>query len=252
MDKTLLLLTKWFDQEQIQLKQVSCQVIGLIVECFETRAKKWIPGWIPKITECLKLCIEEWKATIEGCELDQDLQNWEVGYFALKTLTKLIRHFPDQLIIGEEGDRVFNLISELLTHPHQWIRLFASRLLGALFSHIDAQTRQLTGSIVTGLVIDSPHTIVATEKDLRKLSKKFSEQLDSDLLNQELARQNVKNLYFLSKTMVPFMANEAVVVDGEEDSAAGNSLLWLCKRLAFLARADAAKRRGTLLVFFIN
>lgn len=251
MQKPLLLVEKWFKQDNTELQQVSSQVVGLIVDAYGERSKVWIPGWMAYLTNALKKCLGEWRDRQEDMDdMEEDLHLWELGYFALKTFVKISKLFSIIAIV--EYPEIWTIISDLLLHPHQWIRLVASQLLGVLFSHIDATSRCLVGKITLDVPQTIPYPLLAEERDLRKLAKRMSNQLDSEFVDPELAKQLVKNLYYIGKSMIPFV-DQVVPEDPEDQEDAGatnshSSLSWLSKKLCFLARTDGAKKRGLVLV----
>jgi hypothetical protein len=142
--------------------------------------------------------------------------------------------------------------------------------MSSLFLHIDPSTRLLTGSITRDAsskdILKNPYSILSREADLKILAKKFTNQLDSDHVTLDMAKLVIKNLLFLSKCMIPFLSTSSSnlqVVQEEEPSddeggetedvqkSSKKSLLWLTKRMCFLARADGSKNRGNILVWFI-
>jgi hypothetical protein len=75
------------------LKQIFCQVSGLVVDCFEDRAQKWVPTFIPHLSKCLMECLKEWRTQQESNDIEEELIQWELGYFALKTIAKITLFF---------------------------------------------------------------------------------------------------------------------------------------------------------------
>jgi hypothetical protein len=150
----------------------------------------------------------------------------------------------------------------LLLYPHPWVRLVSLQLLNSLFSHIDAPTRCLVGKIVdssTPLLNSTPYPILSTERDLCKLSKRMINQLDSENVDAEYAKIIVKGLFYISKCLCPFSKTvvEEVLVDddvsvADDNESTRNSLLWVTKRLCYLARIDATKKRGIVLVSILK
>ncbi|KAI8909755.1 armadillo-type protein [Gorgonomyces haynaldii] len=227
-EKQLNLVKKWAESDKQDLKKIGVQVFGLFVETFEQNAFRFVDGWLDPIVSCLEASLDELN---QESELDQ-LEEWELGYLTGVCLTKIIQHCPNALDL-DKMTRVWELVVELLLHPQQWVRRVTSQLLGLLFSKVQPETRCLSKST-------EPHVLLSSEDDITKICKKLTDQLDSDILSPELATQNVKNLFFLSKTLVPFVNQES-----ERDPG----LIWLTKRLVFLARADASKKRGRESVF---
>ncbi|KAJ3260764.1 U3 snoRNP protein [Boothiomyces macroporosus] len=249
MEKHIELVSKWFGQGQSEMQLISCQLIGILVEAFGEQSKLWLLKWFEHLNDALQICLDDWNENLEAIsELDQELDKWEIGYMALKSISKILKVYPTVLFC-ENGD-LWEKIVALMLHPHQWIRLICSQLLGSLFAHISPETRVVTKSSNQ----QQPHVVLDEEVKLKHLARKFCDQLDSDYVTSQLAKQIVKNLFFIAKTMIPFMDSNEQESEDEEDEHDESQetrkicgLLWLTKRLYYLARADAAKKRGIIL-----
>ena len=247
MEKIVLIIDKWLAQEDnIEMQKLGIQIIGIVVDTFKNDSIPWATKWLSNILSGLKLCLDEWNS---ASDVDQELLQWELGYFSLKTLSKYIRHVPD--LIFQQSD-VIKILDELLLHPHQWIRLVCCKIFGSIFSYVplDSESEEVGNSSLE-LVM----TLVDSEQTLCHLARKFCLQLDSNLLTQDLAVQIVKNLLFLTKRFgVLFNNNVENTVINEDENALqikfepGNGVLWLVRKLVHLAKTDRQKSRGTLLV----
>jgi U3 small nucleolar RNA-associated protein 20 len=251
MDTPIKLLEKWLETDKPELRKIAIQIFGLIVDAFGSKAMKWAPFWMENINVALKDVAVEWKENQQEGE-DASLELWEVGYYSLSTICKLLKSSP---VLHSNPFIEWSLISDLLLHPHQWVRRISCQLMGSLFSHIDTKTCKFVGSAFTGLVQTHPVEMLGSENHLKRLARRFCDQLDSDIITAELSKQVVKNLFFLSKSLVAYIkdtqAEDAEEEEPTEEAEPGTGLLWLTKRLSFLARAEGAKRnRGTVLVFF--
>ncbi|KAI9002646.1 armadillo-type protein [Gaertneriomyces semiglobifer] len=270
MEKIITLVNTWFSQEsQPHLQRTAAQVAGLILEATGDRQVKWVP----LLLQHLQSVLEAVTRVIDQDSSDEEETNWEIAYYGLNTFSKLIAQFPSSF----QCEPVWLQVRELMTHPHQWVRLAAARLIGVAFASVNAATREFTGRQESGSVF----VLLADDASLKALGDAFYTQLDSDILSVDLAKQVVKNLFFLGKCLfeqgrsTPVameMDEEAVaedVLDDEDDvedvEDGGNgasenanpstmqigetkryTLLRLSHRLAYLARSDAAKKRGTL------
>jgi U3 small nucleolar RNA-associated protein 20 len=253
IETPLTLIEKWYTQDSPELCRLSIQLFGLFVDAFASKSIKWAPVWILNINAVLTTVFSEWKEMEEDVET---LSLWESGYVSLVTYSKLLNNCP---ILHADDHVNWTLISDMLLHPHQWIRTVAGQLIGSLFSHTDGKSRRLAGKIFEHSSAKEVN-ILSTENDCKRLARRFCDQLDSDLLTAELGRQIVKNLFFLSNSLMSFMNHKGTKetpATALEDLAIevmepGTGLLWLTKRLSFLARAESGKRqRGILLVLII-
>ncbi|KAG0325092.1 U3 snoRNP protein [Podila humilis] len=273
LDNSYILLSKWFDQsEQRSLQRAASQVYGLAIEAFGPAFKKQIPALLPRLKLALESSLEIMQEAQEHAaevdkfdEQDQDAMDldaeWEVGYYALNTFTKLVKQFPN-VINSDEVTTLWPLIREHMLHPHAWVRLSATRLFGVFFAGIDPATR----SPATGPASD----LVLSPEMLKSVANKLCEQLKSEFLSKDLGGQIVKNLFFIAKAfyalpdeLEPARENgneqaedqdnenedDEEDEEGEEDEEdtpkkaedgekppVKRSLFWLIKRLSFLSR----------------
>ncbi|KAF9975229.1 U3 snoRNP protein [Actinomortierella ambigua] len=284
LDNAYLLLGKWFDQkEQRNLQRAAAQVFGLAIDAFGAAFKKQIGALVPRLRLALESSIEIMEEARhlaaqqdpfedegqDAMDLDTD---WEVGYYALNTFTKLVKQFPT-VINSNEVAVLWPLISEHMLHPHAWVRLSATRLFGVFFSGINPVTRQAQNAPQTAALL--------TPEMLKGVALKLCEQLKSEFLTTDLGGQIVKNLFFIAKCYYALPmdyqfkdeAEEGDEVEEEEEeeeqeeedeegsdddeqegksagvngSAAdkkmpvNRTLFWLVKKLSFLSRGSAMK-----------
>ncbi|KAG0093776.1 U3 snoRNP protein [Podila epicladia] len=278
LDNSYLLLGKWFDQtEQRSLQRAASQVYGLAIEAFGPAFKKQIPALLPRLKFALESSLQIMQEAQEhAAEADkfedqgQDAMDldaeWEVGYYALNTFTKLVKQFPN-VINSDEVTTLWPLIREHMLHPHAWVRLSATRLFGVFFAGIDPVTR----SPATGPASD----LVLSPEMLKTVAQKLCEQLKSEFLSKDLGGQIVKNLFFIAKSFYALPDELEPAREGEEQEAeeqdnedddeeddedeeeeedggtkkkaeeklpVKRSLFWLLKRLSFLSRGAAMRR----------
>ncbi|KAH8554731.1 armadillo-type protein [Umbelopsis sp. PMI_123] len=285
------LLEKWLaDYGQRNLQRAACQVYGLAVDAFGDGFKNRIPQLLARLHEMLQLSKDlknKYQESEDDDEDDMALDlEWEVGYYALNTYTKIVKHFP--AVIYSESVPIWNVIEDHILHPHTWIRIACTRLFGLYFANVNPETRQLN---------DAKTTIsYLTRSKLRLLATRFTLQLKSKLLTEDLGTQIVKNLFYIGKCFylmptsedVPDVAEEttesyeAAAIDNaeadedkDEDEEAGingvnttedageqdekmngvsdvkaskPSLTWLFNKESFLARGAAIRGQKNILL----
>ncbi|KAJ3175962.1 U3 snoRNP protein [Geranomyces variabilis] len=265
--KVVELVESWFgNSAQPQLQRTAAQVSGLILESASEREQKWIPTFLRLVAVALEPAAA--RLSDPDASDDNDAMAWETCYYSLNTFSKVIIEIP-VVKCSPAAEPVWQLVLGLMLHPHQWIRSVCNKLLGLFFQSVDAKTREVVGAI-GGTTMAGPRPLVATREDVKNLGTALATQLDSHLLTQDLATQILKNLIWVGKAMFELdtatsvVANdddaedeEEVEADDDEMEAAvqvklaekgGQQLLLaLCRRLAFLCRADLAKKRGPLL-----
>ncbi|KAF9085956.1 U3 snoRNP protein [Mortierella sp. AD031] len=269
LDNSYVLLAKWFDQtEQRSLQRAASQVYGLAIEAFGPAFKKQIPTLVPRLQFALESSLQIMQEAQEQAaeadkfeEQEQDAMDldaeWEVGYYALNTFTKLVKQFPN-VINSNEVTTLWPLIREHMLHPHAWVRLSATRLFGVFFASIDPTTRSP--------IKDTNSDLVLSPEMIKSVAQMLCEQLKSEFLSKDLGGQIVKNLFFIAKVFyaLPYdqqddeESNEEEDEDEAEDDDEGEgeedgkkateakqpvkrSLYWLVKRLSFLSRGAAMR-----------
>ncbi|TPX64406.1 hypothetical protein SpCBS45565_g05899 [Spizellomyces sp. 'palustris'] len=270
VSKLQILVEKWFERDtQPHLQRTAAQVAGLMVEASGEKQKRWAPVLLAHLEKVLREVAEQ-QGTTKGQEETGPVEEghtWQIAYYTVNTFSKVIVQYPDTMD-ALATEPIWQHIRRLLLHPHQWVRIACSRSFGLLFDKIDIMSRKVIDSPVA-----SPHTILASEESLKHLGNSFCAQLDSDLLTTDLATQVVKNLFFLGKCVYELdkgnFAVRGLVQSLEEldDTAShegepiladqipssydapshGDLLLALCRRLSYLARAEASKKRGPIL-----
>ncbi|KAI1314951.1 U3 snoRNP protein [Mortierella claussenii] len=289
LDNSYVLLAKWFDQtEQRSLQRAASQVYGLAIEAFGPAFRKQIPALLPRLQFALESSLQIMEEAQEQAaqadkfeEQDQDAMDldaeWEVGYYALNTFTKLVKQFPT-VINSNEVTTLWPLIREHMLHPHAWVRLSATRLFGVFFSGIDPATRSPSDKTAATDLELSPEM-------LKSVAQKLCEQLKSEFLSKDLGGQIVKNLFFIAKCFYALpdeleavsdkqqdggdddddddgydddveQDKDGVDEEGQEEGRDENnakreeklpvkrSLYWLIKRLSFLSRGAAMRKNG--------
>ncbi|KAJ3146142.1 U3 snoRNP protein [Geranomyces variabilis] len=266
--KVVELIESWFgNSAQPQLQRTAAQVSGLILESASDREQKWIPTFLRLVAVALEPAAA-WLSDPGASEDDSDAMAWKTCYYSLNTFAKVIVEIP-VVKYSPAAEPVWQHVLGLMLHPHQWIRSVCNKLLGLFFQSVDAKTREVVGAI-GGSALTGPRPLVATREDVKNLGTALATQLDSHLLTQDLATQILKNLIWVGKAMFELDTATSVVVNDEEaeeeeeveadddeveaavqvklaDKGGQQLLLALCRRLAFLCRADLAKKRGPLL-----
>ncbi|KAI8920655.1 armadillo-type protein [Entophlyctis helioformis] len=255
-------------------------VVGLVVQAFGERSRRWIPAMVAHLASSLAEVVAELDELMEaaaeaadGGDLDAEEAKvsvlWELGYYSLNTFVQICTVLPEMLDSRTpESATIWECTSRLLLHPHQWIRSLTAKLLGVLFARVDPETRCMRGSNSRG--VESAHPLIADLAAIKRLAGRCCGQLDSPLVTDDLAKQVVKNLFFMARCIALEEKTSTAATTGEaeaEGEGAGDAvlededandtlvkgtaqqstLLWLVQRLSYLARMDASKKRGPIL-----
>ncbi|KAI9249280.1 armadillo-type protein [Sporodiniella umbellata] len=264
------LLNTWLDSAQKpSLQRVACQVYSILLDTFGAQVRGQATDLTIRLVSILNASKEKAEVLAESHSDDEDDDEdsmmeidieWEVTYYAMNTFAKLIKVFP-KIVYDQESQKVWPTIQYMLLYPHSWVRTSATRLFGAYFSGIDAQTRIIT-------TLDTP-CVYLDKQTLRDLATEFLEQLRSKHITQDHADQIVKNLFFIGKSFY-FMseqedaygmeagsvaiddAHDEAIEDEDEDAqvaaeqikkeAQKKTLNWLFRKCSFDARGAAIKK----------
>ncbi|KAJ3068143.1 U3 snoRNP protein [Podochytrium sp. JEL0797] len=250
----LVLMEGWFEaREQPQLLRTAAQLTGLFVEASTQKdAKPIIARMIPKLVSVLAACKSECEAASfmdDDALVDTEhaLEFWQAGYYTLNTFSKIFAK-SSTWVLDPSCLPLWQDCKFFLMYPHTWVRSVTCRLFGTLFAAVDLE-EDVDGENAT------IQAILLTPQTLSMVSMQLTKQLESKLLQEDHAKQVVKNLLYIGKCILQFHDDEEEVVedveedeeaqeeDGEDAPAAekvkGNVLLLkIFKRLAYIGRAD--------------
>eukprot|EP00731_Ephydatia_muelleri_P001007 Em0001g1007a len=208
------LIQLWFGHDKLLHKRLAAQSLGLLVEMEGKAFEKRLSTFLPSLLTCLDLyhgeeeeggvLVEEGEGSGSTHQLDHLL------FYSLLTLEKVATHCT--LIKCPAHTEVMNKLWEkvhgLLLHPHTWVRLSASRLIGALFAsyRMEEVVEAMCGRV--GGVRSRKERGVVTEYILQESRTKmgdlchvFCVHLNASELQAELASQALKNLVFLARVL---------------------------------------------------
>ncbi|KAJ1679220.1 U3 snoRNP protein, partial [Spiromyces aspiralis] len=225
-------------QKRLQLALTSLQVYGLLAEALEDRCKKRVPDILGAVHSALQVSLQCWKRlekneaekytshTIFADNVGADSGgypvstspsrlNWEMAYFAMNAFSKLVKAYPAGLF-GPKQSGIWWLVVNHLNHPHLWIRMTSSRLLGQYFAESNPDwITQASGDCPQVALEEDPATdtpklpsfngppkhVLMTFASIRTIAAKLLVQLKGKVLSDELAAQIVKNLFFVGKCL---------------------------------------------------
>ncbi|KAL5498462.1 UTP20 [Sanghuangporus vaninii] len=241
-------------QDSPALARVSSQVYGLILDTLKLNARSYLTILLDDVNDKVRTSAISLEALDEGVNEETGLSDsaWQIPYQALLTLSKVFLHFP--YLLSEHDKVAWSSISSLLLHPHAWVRTASSRLFGTLFSVAPVRIPD------EHLMDDFPLSL----HGMRGLANAFSLQLKSEILDEGLALQIVKNLFYVGKCFYAIPIPEADsgkkdmdVEDGSDGSESesekdhdtnkiiadrSHPLPWLFSRLSYQARSAYISR----------
>ncbi|KAJ2719960.1 U3 snoRNP protein [Coemansia sp. Benny D115] len=220
--------------KQRELGRAALQCYGLIAEPLGDRFHDRVSAFLGTVDTALAVSLRTWKQAEEKLNLsgsaEQDLEQlaaglhigddpeeaalayWETAYIALNTFAKFAK-ISEKNCFGTHGQApIWLLAAKHLVHPHPWVRLAASRLLGTYFASADPewmlQAEPSSGEkakegrsweVAAEYAGGEVKYVLMSVYQLRGLVSSLVVQLSSRGLSPELGNQVVKNLYFIAK-----------------------------------------------------
>lgn len=228
----------WLKGENISHKRLAVQLCGIFVAAeksgFEFRMKEILP-------EIVKL-LDQTHSDSDGREdRESDLLLIQTLYTIIKMTQHCAAGFQSE-DNNEISEQLWGKIIHHLSHPHLWIRTLTARLVGTLLGW--HKPDELAAYVLkpSEEVTRSYFYCGEISKRLRSLARDLVAQLQSDLLDNQLADQVIKNLVFIGK-----VANRIPVSEEseEESKIKAPTLAWLTSKLRREVNAEVVLRPTT-------
>lgn len=247
-DTLLAMLNSWAGQKaQPQLARTAIQLFGVAVDALGADGRAAAPGIVDILLDVLVDSEQKLEEAEQNGEAVEEVERaWQLPYQALQASAHVYRVFPDQVSPDDKQHQsLWKAVRGHLLYPHLWVRTSSSRLLGTLF----AASQGAIGNS------ELPERHPLATANLLDMAQKSCLQLKSPALDEGLAMQIVKNLFFAAKCFAARGSDgcDDQHVDGEESddedgdeagekAADGDAerkadpLRWLFTRLSFQAR----------------
>jgi len=235
------MLHSWASRKgSTQLARTAVQLFGVAVDALGEEGKSSAPAVVDVLLDILTDSEEKLEQAEQEGEDTLDLENdWQLPYQALQALSHVYQAFPDLVSPDlRTNHSLWKAVRGHLLYPHIWIRTSSARLLGTLYA---ASSASLPSA-------DLPERHPLATPNLLDAAQKGCLQLKSPLLNESLAMQIVKNLFFAAKCFnARTDSSKASTEDDveEEEQAVGaeadeqrkaDPLRWLFTRLSYQTR----------------
>ncbi|GAA5859644.1 hypothetical protein JCM8547_006176 [Rhodosporidiobolus lusitaniae] len=237
-DSLLGMLHSWAGKKaQPQLARTAVQLLGVAVDGLGEGGKSSTPAIVDVLLDILVDSEEK----LEQAELGEDdaaeelEADWQLPYQALQTLSHVYKASPDLISPDDKAHQpLWKAVRGHLLYPHIWIRTSSSRLIGSLYG--------ASSAAIPARDLSDRHPLATP--NLLDAAQKACLQLKSPLLDDALAMQIVKNLFFAAKC---FAARSDTAVDGadedeeeedgkNEEERKADPLKWLFTRLSYQTR----------------
>lgn len=204
-------IVAWGGQEgNAQLQKVSAQASGLMVESLQGKreaqdtAGQVLPVLVTIVKEAANrsLDLEAGLASQRVQEAEDTAVElvWQPVYQSLASLQKILSIFPSS--IANLNGSFHRALRTLLVFPHAWVRQASARFLGSVYSANPEQP---------------------TVDDLIDAASASATQLQSKHLDDALALQIVKNLFYIGKRFADIQNDEIPQSSAQEDAGDSNA-----------------------------
>lgn len=165
--------------------------------------------------------------------------NWEVFYFALLCLEKLVTSFPSILANQPE---LWGVIVRCLAHSHPFVKLVSSRLVLMHLESLDKAS--FVKKNKTTFLVQIPGS-------LHEIARNLCFQMNSEESQQseEITALCIKSLCWI----LPVMKEHPILCysdDEEFNEETSNPVGWVMKRISSMARPRGPKRRQSVFKAF--
>ncbi|PSS35668.1 Small subunit processome component like [Actinidia chinensis var. chinensis] len=131
----------WYLGGKQHLWCASAQVLGLLIEVMKKGFQKHINSVLPVIRSICHSAVD----VLTNSQLDLSIETrvpfWKEAYYSLMLLEKILQQFPD-LCLARDLEDMWETISELLLHPHMWLRNVLNRLVALYFTSVTKANKE--------------------------------------------------------------------------------------------------------------
>lgn len=239
----LAMLNTWAGKKaQPQLARTAIQLFGVAIDALGEDGRSAVPGVVDILLDVLVDSEEKLEeAERDGEEVEEVERAWQLPYQALQTFSHVYKAFPSMVSPDDRSHHpLWKAVRGHLLYPHLWVRTSSARLLGTLFAASQDAIAKA----------DLPERHPLATPNLLDMAQKSCLQLKSPALDDGLAMQIVKNLFFAAKCFAARGSSahkhengDAGSDDEEEDDSKGaeaerhaDPLRWLFTRMSFQCR----------------
>ncbi|CAL5389880.1 unnamed protein product [Camellia sinensis] len=116
-------------------------VLGLLVEVMRKGFQKHVNGVLPVMRSIFQSAINVLTNGQLDLSVEATVPFWKEAYYSLVLLEKILYQFHD-LFLAKDLEDIWEMISELLLHPHMWLRDVSNRLVALYFASVTEANRE--------------------------------------------------------------------------------------------------------------
>lgn len=183
----LTVLRTWLDQwDNPLLARVALQLYIMYLDMNVSSVKNELPLLQAHIAQTLKRGLA-----------DTDDADWELIFYALETFAKTSQTYPQPTFAASAGP-LWASVCQCLWFPHAWVKLSAAKLLGTYFADY---ARNNANAAVLELPLRGSGDLLLKADEIVSITRASLAMLKLSTINEELARQSVRNLALLGRIM---------------------------------------------------
>ncbi|KAL7177187.1 hypothetical protein ACSBR2_030511 [Camellia fascicularis] len=131
----------WYLGGKQHLWSAAAQVLGLLVEVMRKGFQKHVNGVLPVMRSIFQSAINVLTNGQLDLSVEATVPFWKEAYYSLVLLEKILHQFHD-LFLAKDLEDIWEMISELLLHPHMWLRDVSNRLVSLYFASVTEANRE--------------------------------------------------------------------------------------------------------------
>lgn len=131
----------WYLGGKQHLWSAAAQVLGLLVEVMRKGFQKHVNGVLPVMRSIFQSAINVLTNGQLDLSVEATVPFWKEAYYSLVLLEKILHQFHD-LFLAKDLEDIWEMISELLLHPHMWLRDVSNRLVALYFASVTEANRE--------------------------------------------------------------------------------------------------------------
>nr|XP_034172664.1 small subunit processome component 20 homolog [Osmia lignaria] len=269
--KLFNIVMEWLRDTKIMHRALAAQLCGIFVtvekDAFESRLKELLPpllkqfhaniddneepGRFVKLRTNEEMAELEMQSNIKDPERMKDHHMFQVLQLLLKISANCTAFLKNDEY--KEAVRSFAEYSQsLLAHPHTWVRLAASQMIGFILAALDID--KIIEFLENPEKCETENSYMYSDPagTIRSLTLDLIAQLQPDMMLEELADQTVKNLIFIAKILKSVKTVTTVTVDEDKKATDTDknqlSLSWLVRRLRRSVNIEITKAPKSITV----
>ncbi|XP_015574070.2 small subunit processome component 20 homolog [Ricinus communis] len=186
LDSMLDFSLSWYVDEKRRLQSTGAQALGLLVEVMTKSFQKHISSILPVSRTILQASAH---VVADRPSLDLSVEVvplWKEAYFSLVLLEKILHHFQ-HLSFKRDLEDIWEAVSELLLHPHPWLRNISSRLVAFYFATATKTSRENHEKPLGHFLLMRPHRLFIIAASLcYQLKTQVIDDAAENLITQNL------------------------------------------------------------------